>query len=104
MAIIANADDFGKSHEVYLGFVEGFGLGILQRTTLPFVDETVQLSKENKFFDKIGLHLNLTEGVSLAENIRCISWLYTEKSFISRIICHNCLDIENYLSSLSKLF
>ena len=90
MAIIVNADDFGKSHEVNLGIVEGFKRGMLQRATLmvnmPFTDEAVQLARENNFFDKVGLHLNLTEGVSLTENIRHILWLCSEKELTSRII------------------
>ena len=57
--VIANADDFGKSHEVNLGILDGFKRGMLQRTTLmvnmPFADEAVQLAKENGFFDKGGL-------------------------------------------------
>ncbi len=32
--VIANADDFGKSHEVNLGILDGFKRGMLQRTTL----------------------------------------------------------------------
>ena len=88
--IIINADDFGMSHEVNLGIVEGFKLGILQRTTLvvnmPFADEAVQLASENSFFDKVGLHLNLTEGISLTENIRHISWLCNENGFTGLII------------------
>lgn len=79
MMTIVNADDFGKSHEVNVGIVEGFKRGLLQRTTLmvnmPFADEAVQLARENNFFDKIGLHLNLTEGKSLTTNIQQIRWL-----------------------------
>ena len=90
MTIITNADDFGKSHEVNLGIVEGFRRGMLQRTTLmvnmPFADEAVKLARENGFFDKVGLHLNLTEGLSLTENIRHIFWLCPEQDLTSRII------------------
>lgn len=77
---IVNADDFGKSHEVNLGVVEGFKRGILTRTTLmvnmPFADEAVMLARNNGFETKVGLHLNLTEGESLTSNIRSISWIY----------------------------
>lgn len=88
--VIANADDFGKSHEVNLGILDGFKRGMLQRTTLmvniPFADEAVQIAQENGFFDKVGLHLNLTEGASLTEGIRHISWLCHEGEMTSRII------------------
>lgn len=57
--VIANADDFGKSHEVNLGILDGFKRGMLQRTTLmvnmPFADEAVQLAKENGFLRQGGL-------------------------------------------------
>lgn len=56
--VIANADDFGKSHEVNLGILDGFKRGMLQCTTLmvnmPFADEAVQIAQENGFFDKVG--------------------------------------------------
>ena len=87
---IVNADDFGKSHEVNLGVVEGFKRGILTRTTLmvnmPFADEAVMLAKNNGFETKVGLHLNLTEGESLTSNIRSISWLYKEGEMTDSII------------------
>lgn len=88
--IITNADDFGISHEVNLGIVEGFRRGILHRTTLmvnmPFADEAVSLAQENNFFNKVGLHLNLTEGESLTKEIRQISWLYRGGYLTDQII------------------
>ncbi len=88
--IVTNADDFGKSHEVNLGIVEGFRRGLLTRTTLmvnmPYADEAVTLAKNNGFETKIGLHLNLTEGESLTTNIRGISWLYKENGMTDNII------------------
>ena len=87
---IVNADDFGKSHEVNLGVVEGFKRGILTRTTLmvnmPFTDEAVILAKNNGFETRVGLHLNLTEGESLTSNIRNISWLYKKGEMTDNII------------------
>lgn len=64
--IIINADDFGRSHEINLAIVKCFQMGYIQRTTLmvnmPYADEAVELARENGFFDKVGLHLNLGEG------------------------------------------
>lgn len=88
--VIVNADDFGKSHEVNLGIVEGFKRGMLTRTTLmmnmPFADEAVQMAKDHGFSDRIGLHLNLTEGDSLTLGIRNIPWLYRNGQMTDHII------------------
>lgn len=78
--VIVNSDDFGKSHEVNLGILEGFRRGILTRATLmvnmPYADEAVKMAFDNNFADKIGLHMNLTEGESLTEDIRHVNWIY----------------------------
>lgn len=95
MSIVVNADDFGKSHEVNMGIVEAFKQGIITRTTImvnmPFVDEAVQLAISNNFFDKVGLHLNLTEGESLTKDIRNVPWICNGSQFNN--------EIRNYLRS-----
>ncbi len=74
MPTIVNADDFGKSDEVNRAICECFALGYIGRTTLmtnmPYADEAVKLAGENGFFDKVGVHLNLTSGEPLTEEIR----------------------------------
>lgn len=74
MPIIVNADDFGKSEEVNRAICECFALGYIDRTTLmvnmPGADEAVRLAGENGFSDKVGIHLNLTSGMPLTEEIR----------------------------------
>lgn len=106
MYIIVNADDFGKSHEVNLGVVEGFKRGLLTRTTImvnmPFADEAVRLAVDNGFFDKVGLHLNLTEGYSLTENIRSLSWVCENGKFNDKI--RQYLRWHYIISNSSKLF
>lgn len=73
MSIIINADDFGKSEKVNQAILECFCKRYVDRTTLmvnmPYAEEAVQLAKENHFFDKVGLHLNLTDGKPLTEAI-----------------------------------
>lgn len=95
MNIVVNADDFGKSHEVNMGIVEGFKRGIITRTTImvnmPFADEAVQLAVSNNFFDKVGLHLNLTEGKCLTKDVQNISWVCSGNRFNNKI--------RNYLRS-----
>lgn len=104
MEIIVNADDFGKSHEVNLGIVEAFKRDIIQRTTLmvnmPYVDEAVELAIKNGFFEKVGLHLNLTEGVPLTEGVKEFGWICSGHTFNDRIrqYCRRHL----HLSSTAK--
>ncbi|MGL4742555.1 MAG: ChbG/HpnK family deacetylase, partial [Sarcina sp.] len=72
--IIINADDFGMDESTTLAIVEAMELGLCSSTTLmvnmPFADEAVKIAKEKGFFDKVGIHLNLTEGKPLTENIK----------------------------------
>lgn len=74
MSLVINADDFGKSKEVNRAVLEAFEKKFIMRTTLmvnmPFADEAVQLAQERGLSDRIGIHLNLTEGRPLTEAIR----------------------------------
>jgi hypothetical protein len=74
--LIVNADDFANSVDVINGITMAFQQGLINQTTIlvnmPFVEEAVSKAKEAGFFDKIGLHLNLTEGSPLTADIsRC---------------------------------
>lgn len=74
MNIIINADDFGKSDSVNLAITDCFRKKYISNTTvmvnMPGFEAAIRMSVENGFFDSVGLHLNLTEGVPLTENIR----------------------------------
>ncbi len=69
MAIIINADDFGLSGSVNAAICEAFEKGLINRTTLmsnmPAAEEAMELAKERGFADKVGIHLNITEGAPL---------------------------------------
>ena len=69
--MIINADDFGYSKTVNMAIVDCFKNKTINRTTImvnmPCADEAVALSKENDFFDCVGLHINLTEGKALSK-------------------------------------
>lgn len=71
--IIINADDFGKSHSINAAIAECFSKGYISSTTLmvnmPYADEAVNIAFQNGFSDKVGLHLNLTEGRYLSKRI-----------------------------------
>jgi hypothetical protein len=72
--ILINADDFGISNSVNEGIVYCFEKKLIDRTTIivnmPATEKAVKLSKKYKFDDKVGLHLNIVEGVPLTNDIR----------------------------------
>ncbi len=69
-----NGDDFGISEEVNEAVTECFDRRILTSTTLmvnmPYADQAVELSRKYGFAEMVGLHLNLTSGEPLTEEIR----------------------------------
>ena len=74
MNAIVNADDFGLNQSVNRAIAESFRNGLCLNTTLivnmPYADEAVEIAYKEGFSDRVGLHLNLTEGVPLTEPIR----------------------------------
>jgi len=72
--ITINADDFGHSAPRSKAIAECFANGLINRTTLmvnmPDCESAVELSKVNGFSDRVGLHLNFTEGFPLTTGIR----------------------------------
>ena len=74
MGLIRNADDFGKNGSVNRAIAECFAKGYIDRTTLMVnmdgAEEAVRIARENGFSDRVGIHLNLTEGMPLTQPIR----------------------------------
>jgi len=73
MPLVVNADDFGISESVNRAIKECFEKKYIDRTTvmanMPFAEEAAQIARENGFNDKVGLHVNLTQGKPLTEDI-----------------------------------
>lgn len=71
--IIVNADDFGRDECATRAIAECFRRGWIHRTTLmvnmPFAEEAVAIARQEGFMDKVGLHLNLTEGRPLSDEM-----------------------------------
>lgn len=67
--MIINADDFGYSKSKNQAIAQCFKEGRINRTTImvnmPYAEKATEIAKENGFFDKVGLHINLTEGKAL---------------------------------------
>lgn len=74
---IINADDFGRESSVNEAIGLCFEKRIITNTTLmvnmPYAMDAVRLAKSNGFEDRVGLHLNLTQGVPLTSSIRNFS-------------------------------
>jgi predicted glycoside hydrolase/deacetylase ChbG (UPF0249 family) len=74
LPIITHADDFGYGPHVNAGIVEAFAGGLLARTSIlanmPGFEEACALARDNGLEAQVGVHVNLTEGVPLTEEIR----------------------------------
>lgn len=72
--IIINGDDFGMNERNSHAIAEAFEKGLITDTTLManegFFQEAVAMAKEQGIADHIGIHLNLTQGVPLTEDIK----------------------------------
>lgn len=72
--VLVNADDFGLNHETNKAVVELLKSGRIQRATLlvnmPSTQEAVEMVKVNHLESKIGLHINLTDGEPLTNDIK----------------------------------
>ena len=72
--LVVNADDFGIAENQTEAILESFRRGIISSTTImvtmPDFQRAVVRAKEEKVFDKIGLHLNFTEGCPITNSLR----------------------------------
>lgn len=77
MKVIINGDDFGASEDINEAIMRSFEMGIISSATImanmPGFEEACRLVRENNLFDNVGVHLNLTKGMPLTDNIRRIS-------------------------------
>ena len=83
--VTINADDFGLNEHCSKAIAETFEKGLVTDTTMmatgEYFDEAVALAKERGFVDQIGIHLNLTEGVPLTDEIKRCPRFVTEGRF-----------------------
>ena len=72
--IVVNADDFGRSKIYNKAILKSFVLETISTTTLMCnmegFEEAVQMIYENKLMDRIGIHLNVTDGKPLSEKLK----------------------------------
>jgi hypothetical protein len=73
--VIINADDFGYSHSVNRAILQSFQCSLINSTSLManmegFADTVGLAHTQPGLEGKIGIHLTLTEGIPLSEEIR----------------------------------
>jgi predicted glycoside hydrolase/deacetylase ChbG (UPF0249 family) len=72
--LIVNADDFGYSAEVNDAILRAFREKLISSATLmanmPGFDDACRLAQKHELADRLGIHLNVTEGEPLTERIR----------------------------------
>ncbi len=82
MKYIVNADDFGRTETVNRAIIESFEKGYISSSTImvnmPYFDEAVSLARRHKITKQIGLHINLTSGKPLTEEICKLSTFVSE--------------------------
>lgn len=73
LKLIVNADDFGMSHTKNLAIDQAMRRGLCTQTSIvvntPGFNEAVRLAQEGGYIEKVSLHLNLTVGKPLTEEI-----------------------------------
>jgi len=95
MPLIVNADDFGKTSQINKAVCECFEKGLINRTTvmvnMPYAKEAYEISKEHGFSDRVGLHINLTQGKPLTERISKNPYFCDENGEFNAAFYHNRL-------------
>ena len=73
-AVIINGDDYGLNEHCSRAIAEAFERRLISDATMmatgEYFDEAVALAAEKGFADRIGIHLNLTEGEPLTRGIK----------------------------------
>ncbi len=72
--LIINADDFGCEHDINIAIIELLKTKKIDRTTImvnmPYALEAYEMAKKYNLLDKVGLHINLSDGSPLSKSIR----------------------------------
>ena len=80
--LIVNADDFGLNDSVNHAIIEAFNKSYITNTTLmvnmPGAEDAVRIAKSHGFWNRVGLHLNLYEGIPMNLNLRNFDFLWND--------------------------
>ena len=98
-SIIINADDFGYSNSINKAILEAFKNNIISTTTLlanmPGFDDACEIAHRENFTDKIGIHLNISEGKSLSEPIKRLTKFYKNGEMYKSFKGHQLNKVES---------
>lgn len=98
--IIINADDLGMNERCSKAIAKAFEKGLVNSTTImangDFFSEAVELARRNGFSDKIGIHLNITEGVPLTAEINKMPDFVTDGHFNKQYAWQKELSLAEY--------
>ena len=87
--LIINADDYGLTESCSKAIAEAFTENLISSTTVcangEYVKQALELAKEKGFFECIGIHINLTEGKPLTQEIANDSFFCKGGSFHGHI-------------------
>ncbi len=86
MKVIVNADDYGFHGNANQAIAKCFRDGVVTNTTamvtMPAIEAGIALARKEGFADRIGLHINLSEGTPLTDKIkRCRIFCDAEGNF-----------------------
>ena len=88
-----NADDFGLNSSINNAIIEAFDKNYINSATLmanmPGFEEAIDIIHNNGLFDKIGVHLVLTEGVPLTQKAKYIKYLFKGKQIFKKRMQEN---------------
>lgn len=100
MVFIVNADDFGKNEGRTRAILECLSKGLVSNTTImvteSYSQKAVMLAREYGMIDRIGLHLNLTEGRPLTEEIKS-NRLFCDKNGFFNGVFHRSITTRLFL-------
>lgn len=86
--VIINGDDFGMNEHCTKAIAAAFSEGLITDTTImangAYFNEAVALAQSDGFADRIGIHLNITEGTPLTEDIKGFPDFVTNGHFNKR--------------------
>ena len=84
--VIINGDDFGMNERCSKAIAQAIEKGLITDTTAmangEWLDKALALARDNGFADRLGIHLNLTEGKPLTEAICRYPDFVTNGAFI----------------------
>lgn len=90
--VLINGDDFGMNERCSNAIAKAFSNRLITDTTMmangAYFDKALSLARDGSFFDRIGIHFNLTEGVPLTEAIKRLPDFVSDGKFHKGYLQH----------------